>query len=116
MFCISELFGETTVCSQPSLVQMDQQTEITRDDVGRTPAADMRSTPASGLPVRSMSEADLKTALQWAATEGWNPAHGDVGPMLEGDPEGFFVGHLDGQPVASVSAVRYGKDYGFIGM
>ncbi|MFB7267866.1 GNAT family N-acetyltransferase, partial [Streptomyces nojiriensis] len=31
------------------------------------------------------------------------------------DPEGFLVGRLDGEPVACISAVRYGGGFGFIG-
>jgi hypothetical protein len=31
------------------------------------------------------------------------------------DPNGFFVGLLDGEPISSISAVQYGNDFGFIG-
>jgi hypothetical protein len=31
------------------------------------------------------------------------------------DPEGFFVGELNGEPIACLSCVRYGTDYGFFG-
>src|SRR5690606_7279998 len=30
--------------------------------------------------------------------------------------KGFLVGEVDGQPVASISVVRYGGDFGFLGL
>lgn len=63
-----------------------------------------------------MTRDDFLTTLTWAAAESWNPGQGDAGPFFNADKEGFFmVKTQDGEPVASVSAVRYGEDYGFIG-
>ena len=31
------------------------------------------------------------------------------------DPEGFLVGELDGEPIATVSGVRYSDDFAFLG-
>ena len=36
--------------------------------------------------------------------------------FLAADPEGFFVLNVDGQPAATVSAVRYGERFGFLGL
>ena len=63
-----------------------------------------------------MSPADLGLALDWAAEEGWNPGLDDAGPFHAADPDGFFLGALDGEPVGCVSAVRYGADFGFLGL
>lgn len=65
--------------------------------------------------VRTMTQADLDLAIDWAAAEGWNPGLGDGACFLAQDPEGFVVGELDGQPIASISVVRYGADFGFLG-
>ena len=70
----------------------------------------------NGLVVRRMREADLGLALGWAAEEGWNPGLHDARSFYAADPEGFFVGELGGVPVGCVSAVRYGPDFGFLGL
>ena len=79
------------------------------------PDAAPRAT-AQVLPVRVMNEADLKTAFMWSKTEGWNPGVEDSKAFHAADPEGWFMAHLDDEPVASLSAVKYGDNYGFIGM
>ena len=73
------------------------------------------SHPASALSVRAMTRDDVPLAVEWAAQEGWNPGLHDATPFFAADPEGFLVGEIGGQPVAVISAVRYGSDYGFIG-
>ena len=68
------------------------------------------------LAVRRMTEADLALALEWAAAEGWNPGLHDARSFYAADPQGFLLGELDGAPAGSVSAVRYGADFGFLGL
>ena len=63
--------------------------------------------------IRSMTRPEFDLALDWAAAEGWNPGLHDAAAFHAADPEGFLIGLLDGQPVAMISAVRYGS--GFIG-
>jgi len=60
-----------------------------------------------GFTMRRMTRAELDTAAEWAAAEGWNPGLGDATAFWATDPEGFFVGELDGEVVASISIVRY---------
>ncbi len=62
-----------------------------------------------------MRRADLDWAIDWAAAEGWNPGIGDAGCFLAADAGGFLVGELDGTPITSISAIRYGNGYGFLG-
>jgi ribosomal protein S18 acetylase RimI-like enzyme len=66
--------------------------------------------------VRRMNEADLRLALEWAASEGWNPGLHDAHCFYAADPEGFLIGELDGVPIGCVSAVRYGASFGFLGL
>jgi ribosomal protein S18 acetylase RimI-like enzyme len=66
--------------------------------------------------VRSMAGADLQLALDWAAEEGWNPGLHDAHCFYAADANGFFVGELDGVPIGCVSAVRYGSEFGFMGL
>ncbi|WP_175041622.1 GNAT family N-acetyltransferase [Duganella vulcania] len=70
---------------------------------------------ASSLEIRQMSEAELNIALDWAAIEGWNPGLHDAACFYAADPSGFLIGVLDGEPVASIFAVKYGTGFGFIG-
>lgn len=66
--------------------------------------------------VRALTRAELGTVLDFAAAEGWNPGLHDAGPFHAADPEGFFGAFLDGELIGSVSAVRYGESFGFIGL
>ncbi|MFO1414136.1 MAG: GNAT family N-acetyltransferase [Burkholderiales bacterium] len=66
--------------------------------------------------VRTMSDADRALAVGWAAAEGWNPGLHDAETFAAQDPDGFLVGCLDGAPVASISVVRYGATFGFLGL
>lgn len=54
-------------------------------------------------------------AIEWAAAEGWNPGLGDADSFYAADPNGFFIGELDNKPIATISAVKYGDTFGFIG-
>jgi ribosomal protein S18 acetylase RimI-like enzyme len=65
--------------------------------------------------IRAMSRSELELAIGWARDEGWNPGLHDATPFHAADPEGFLVGVLDGQPVSSISVVRYGPTFGFLG-
>ncbi|SDD35094.1 GNAT family N-acetyltransferase [Actinokineospora iranica] len=61
------------------------------------------------------SVADMARLIEWADDEDWNPGTADPQAFHPADPGGFLFGVLDGVPVASISAVRYGADFGFIG-
>ncbi|MBT2481781.1 GNAT family N-acetyltransferase [Streptomyces sp. ISL-94] len=69
----------------------------------------------TGFEITGASAADMDMIRGWADEEGWNPGHSDRFAFAVADPEGFLVGRLDGEPVASISAVRYGQGFGFIG-
>ncbi len=58
----------------------------------------------------------LDIALDWAAEEGWNPGLADGDCFFAADRSGFLMGFLDGQAVASISAVKYSADFAFIGL
>ena len=65
--------------------------------------------------IRKMNREDLDVAIDWAAIEGWNPGKHDAECFYQTDPNGFFIGLLDNEPIAMVSAVPYGEAYGFMG-
>ena len=65
--------------------------------------------------VRAMTRPEIDIAVQWAADEGWNPGLADADCFHAADPQGFLIGHLDGEPVSCISVVRYAPAFGFLG-
>ena len=65
--------------------------------------------------VRNITRSELDTIIDWAAKEGWNPGLHDADSFYLTDPNGFFVGFLDNEPIACISAVAYNKSFGFLG-
>lgn len=70
---------------------------------------------SSDYVIRKMSGDEIDLAIEWAASEGWNPGLHDAGSFHEADPEGFLIGVLDNEPIASISVVKYGNSFGFLG-
>ncbi|KUO05037.1 GNAT family N-acetyltransferase [Streptomyces caeruleatus] len=58
---------------------------------------------------------DWAVVKGWAADEGWNPGLADAGPFFAQDPDGFFLGRIDGEVVSAISVVNHGTDYAFLG-
>jgi ribosomal protein S18 acetylase RimI-like enzyme len=65
--------------------------------------------------IRRMKRPELDFAIEFAEKEGWNPGLHDADCFYQTDPNGFFVGLLNDQPIACISAVSYGGTFGFIG-
>jgi predicted N-acetyltransferase YhbS len=66
------------------------------------------------LSITTMSRSEFDIAIDWAAAEGWNPGLHDGDCYFAADPEGFLLGRVDGEPVATISVVRY-RSFGFLG-
>ncbi len=67
--------------------------------------------------IRTMSQQELANyPLTWAETEGWRPGLHDADYFYPTDPSGFFLGVLDGEPIAAISGVKYGNNFGFVGL
>ncbi|MFF8289485.1 GNAT family N-acetyltransferase [Streptomyces sp. NPDC016309] len=71
----------------------------------------------SALQVSRATLQDWSLVWEWAVAEGWNPGLGDAASFFAQDPDGFFLGRLDGErePVSAVSVVRYDDTYAFLG-
>ena len=69
-----------------------------------------------GYRCRTMRREEVALAVEWAAREGWNPGLHDADSFHAADPQGFFVGVMDGEPVASISVVQYGGGFAFLGL
>ena len=65
--------------------------------------------------VRTMKKEEVTLAIELATKEGWNPGLNDAEIFYQADPEGFLVGELYQEPIATISAVKYGDNFGFIG-
>jgi len=68
-----------------------------------------------GFSIKPVSSEQLQIAVGWGEKEGWNPGLHDAELYHKADPNGFFIGYLGDEPIASISAVRYNDTYGFIG-
>ncbi len=76
----------------------------------------MRFASQGSVTVDPMTPRDLDLAIEWAAREGWNPGLDDAACFYPADPEGFLIAYSGKTPVGTISAVRYGEDFGFIGL
>lgn len=57
----------------------------------------------------------VRTAVQWARLEGWNPGLGDAEAFAAADPQGFLGLFVEGELAATISLVSYGPGFGFLG-
>jgi len=66
--------------------------------------------------IRAMTFQEIGSAIDWAAAEGWNPGLNDAACFYAADPDGFLAGVVDGELVATISVVKYGAAFGFLGL
>ena len=69
----------------------------------------------SDLQIRHLAPEEISIAIDWAAAEGWNPGLRDAARFAIPDAKGFFVGEINGEPVATVSCANYGETFAFLG-
>lgn len=62
-----------------------------------------------------MTRKEVDLAVEWAAQEGWNPDWHDAECYFAEDSKGFLLGLLGEKPIATISAVKYGTAFGFLG-
>jgi ribosomal protein S18 acetylase RimI-like enzyme len=66
--------------------------------------------------IRRMSANEITDiAITWAVQQGWNPGLHDGEAFAKADSNAFWVGLLDGQPIACISLANYQHSIGFIG-
>lgn len=68
------------------------------------------------LEIRTLGPTELTSVLDWANDEGWNPGLSDSRTFFTADPEGFIGGYIEEELVGSISAVRYDRNFAFIGL
>lgn len=65
--------------------------------------------------IRTATRTEVDIAIELAAKEGWNPGLHDADCYHAADPNGFHIGLLGDAPIATISAIKYGDTFGFIG-
>ncbi len=65
--------------------------------------------------IRTMTRKEVDIAIEWAAREGWNPGLHDAESYYSADPNGFFIGLLGEESIATLSAIKYDASFGFLG-
>lgn len=65
--------------------------------------------------IKTMNRKEVDIAIEWAATEGWNPGLHDADCFFTADPNGFLIGLIGHEPIATISAIKYGETFGFLG-
>ena len=68
------------------------------------------------LDLKKLNKSGLKTLMQWASNEGWNPGKHDVEVFWNTDPEGFFGFYLDDILIAGGAIISYQNEFGFMGL
>lgn len=66
--------------------------------------------------IRRMKEHELQIAVNWAQEEGWNPGCNDANCFYQADPNGFFIGLLGEEPIATGAAIAYDNHFAFCGL
>ena len=59
---------------------------------------------------RATSSQDLKFAFDIANDENWGLAHGDAECFFTADPQGYFIGELDGKKICSTALISYPRN------
>jgi len=98
-------------CQKPFLPEPGSRFDETQNLTRRN----MAHASTGTLAIRVMDRTDLEQAIDWAASEGWNPGLKDAECFQAADPAGFLIGCLDGQPIGCISVVRYSRTFGFLG-
>jgi hypothetical protein len=71
---------------------------------------------STALRIRALGADEVRLAIDWAGAEGWNPGVHDAACFYAADHDGFLVGSLGDEPVATISVVKYGANFGFLGL
>ncbi|MGL5866177.1 MAG: GNAT family N-acetyltransferase [Dermatophilaceae bacterium] len=64
----------------------------------------------SGFTVEVATADDWQVVTEWGNSESWNIGRHDAECFRTIDPEGFFLGRIDGRPVSAVSLLNYSDD------
>lgn len=66
--------------------------------------------------IRGMTHSELRTLVDWAGREGWNPGRNDADLFWDLDPDGFLALEVDGRLAGGGAIIRYDERFGFMGL
>lgn len=69
----------------------------------------------SSYAIRAMTRQEVNIAIDWATAEAWNPGLSDADCFYAADPNGFLIELMGSEPIATLSAIKYGDSFGFLG-
>lgn len=70
----------------------------------------------NNLQLQQLDLNGLKTLVNWAEAEGWNPGPKDAEVFFATDPEGYYGYYHNGELIAGGSIVSYNGRFGFMGL
>lgn len=70
----------------------------------------------NGLRIRALSESDIPFAMDLKNIAGWNQTERDWQDYLHFDREGCFLAEFGGEKAGTMTTIRYGDRFGWIGM
>ncbi len=68
------------------------------------------------LKLKKLDKNGLKTLVDWARNEGWNPGKHDFEVFWETDPDGFYGFYSGDELIAGGAVVSYNGEFGFMGL
>jgi len=68
------------------------------------------------LELQKLDKKGVKTLVDWARKEGWNPGNYDYEVFWKTDPDGFYGFYYNGNLIAGGAVVSYNDEYGFMGL
>jgi len=66
--------------------------------------------------IAHLSADEMSLPIEWATAEGWDPGLHDQACFAVTDPTGFHAGWIGDEPVATISVVKYGATFAFLGL
>jgi len=61
--------------------------------------------------IRTATRTEVDIAIEWATREGWNPGFYDADCYYSADPNGFLIGFLGNEPIATISMDSRGRSF-----
>lgn len=65
---------------------------------------------------KKLQKNEVKTLVQWAKREGWNPGNDDYKAFWNADPDGFYGFFLAEKLIAAGTIISYNGAFGFMGL
>ncbi len=66
--------------------------------------------------IKKLDKKGLKTLVDWARLEGWNPGEHDFVVFWKTDPNGYYGFYLEDKLIAGGAVVSYNGEFGFMGL